>query len=174
MKMGTRSLLFGAHQVVLHPIFVALAWRKLYGKWPRSLGVWFAFVVHDWGYWGLGDMDGDEGKRHPMRGAALVSRFFDVPFSPTWFRFTAGHSRSYANLLEIPTSMLMPADKLATALMPFWLYVALVGLSGEWREYLALHIAHGYSGERTLIAWARHLRGDWQARYGTLTAEREQ
>lgn len=164
LSVGTKSLLWGGHQFILHPIFVALAWRKLYGAWPRSLGVWLAFVVHDWGYWGLSDMDGEEGEQHPFRGAALVSRFFDVPFEGTWFRFTAGHSRSYAKRLEMPTSMLMRADKLATAMMPNWLYVSLLWLSGEWVEYRDLWVAAGtYPGQPDdgLLAWSRHLQANW-------------
>ena len=36
MKVGTRSLLFGSHQFMLHPLFVAIAWRRLYGRWPHG------------------------------------------------------------------------------------------------------------------------------------------
>ena len=31
MKLGTKSVLFGAHQFMIHPFFVALAWWKLHG-----------------------------------------------------------------------------------------------------------------------------------------------
>lgn len=61
---GTRSLRFGAHQVALHPRFVALAWRRLHGALPRDPRIVGAFVVHDIGYWGLGEMDGEAAQRH--------------------------------------------------------------------------------------------------------------
>ncbi len=32
VKVGTRSLLFGAHQFAIHPWFVAAAWWRLYGS----------------------------------------------------------------------------------------------------------------------------------------------
>lgn len=33
MKVGTKSVLFGAHCFFIHPVFVAIAWIKLFG-WP--------------------------------------------------------------------------------------------------------------------------------------------
>ena len=45
MNIGTKSLLYGAHQFALHPFFVALAWRRLYGRWPRDPRIWLAFLV---------------------------------------------------------------------------------------------------------------------------------
>lgn len=36
MKIGTKSVLYGAHCFIIHPWFVALAWWKLYGfPWDR-------------------------------------------------------------------------------------------------------------------------------------------
>lgn len=31
MKMGTKSVLFGAHQFLIHPIILAIAWWQLHG-----------------------------------------------------------------------------------------------------------------------------------------------
>ncbi len=31
MCVGTKSILFGVHNLVIHPVPVALAWWKLYG-----------------------------------------------------------------------------------------------------------------------------------------------
>lgn len=76
MKTGTKSLLFGAHQFILHPIFVAAAWIKLYG-FPFDLRIWVAFLVHDFGYWGKPNMDGTEGERHPETGAKIMHWLFD-------------------------------------------------------------------------------------------------
>jgi hypothetical protein len=50
MKIGTRSLLFGAHQFLLHPLCVAIAWTMLYG-FPTDPRLWMAFLIHDAGYY---------------------------------------------------------------------------------------------------------------------------
>lgn len=168
LPIGTRSLLFGAHQVLLHPLFVALAWRKLYGAWPRKWPEWVAIIVHDWGYWGSPDLDGPVGELHPMGGARLVARLCggrDQVAYRRWYEFTAGHSRSYARILNIPTSPLMPADKLATVLMPLPLYAALCWLSGEYLEYRDRWVDAGtYPGrpDDNVWTWARHLRANWR------------
>jgi hypothetical protein len=75
MKIGTRSILFGAHCWFIHPWFVAAAWSKLYG-FPTDLRLWAAFFVHDLGYWGKPNIDGDEGESHPILGARIM-RIFD-------------------------------------------------------------------------------------------------
>lgn len=77
MKIGTKSLLFGAHQFALHPVCVALSWRRIYGSFPLDPRIWLAFVVHDWGYWGCPNMDGDEGKMHPWFAARWFTYWFD-------------------------------------------------------------------------------------------------
>lgn len=169
IPIGTRSLLWGAHQVLLHPLFVALAWRRLYGSWPRRLPIWVAFVIHDWGYFGLPNLDGREGSAHPLRGANLLGRLFDrrvhVVWAGEWWRFAAGHSRTCAAKLGIPTSELMAADKLATVLMPLPLYAGLCWLSGEWQEYHWRWMDAGTypgSGDDNVWQWARHLRANWR------------
>ena len=58
-------------------------------------------------------------------------------FGPAWRVFTCSHSRFYARLLEIPPSRLCAADKLATALEPWWLYLPRAALTGELDEYMA-------------------------------------
>jgi hypothetical protein len=164
MKVGTRSLLFGSHQFLLHPIFVALAWRRLYKSWPHRFPTWVAFVVHDWGYWGLRDMDGADGVMHPRGGARIMHRLFDRDGSIHWYQFTATHSRSYAQQIGAPCSSLMRADKLATAMMPNWLYVALCWLSGEWKEYHWRWMDAGTypgSGDDGVWEWSRHLQANW-------------
>jgi hypothetical protein len=150
--MGTKSLLFGAHQVLLHPWFVAAAWLKLYGRSRVVLcfdggcrdcayrttsiydvRLWLAFVVHDWGYWGLPNMDGPEGEQHPLWAARLFGRLFGVE----WERFVACHSRYVAKQQGHRFSALCVADKLATPMTPRWLYLPLVRLTGEIREYMS-------------------------------------
>lgn len=170
LPVGTRSLLYGSHQVVLHPIFVAVAWRRLYGRWPRDPRIWVAIVVHDWGYWGCPDMDGRQGEAHPLRGANLLGRLFDrheprIVWDGRWWRFAAGHSRTFAARLGIPTSPLMQADKLGTALYPRAIYALLCWLSGEWVEYRDRWVAAGtYPGRADDGAWAYcgHIQANWQ------------
>ena len=76
MKIGTKSVLFGAHCFFLHPWFVAAAWWKLYG-FPWDPRLWVAFFVHDIGYLGKPNMDGPEGERHVEVGARIMSFLFD-------------------------------------------------------------------------------------------------
>lgn len=74
MKIGTKSVLFGAHCFLLHPFFVAIAWTKLYG-FPFDPRLWIAFFVHDLGYWGKPNMDGPEGEAHVELGAKIMHLF---------------------------------------------------------------------------------------------------
>lgn len=46
IPVGTKSLLYGVYQFALHPFFVALAWRQIYGRWPRSAAVWGLFALY--------------------------------------------------------------------------------------------------------------------------------
>lgn len=151
MRIGTKTLLFGVHQFLLHPLFVAMAWWRLYG-FPWNWRLWPCFLVHDWGYWGCRDLDGDEGSRHPEYGARLISRLLDRrPYSDwltlnqgplvhqeqlgPWGKFCLLHSRNYARSVELLPSRLCMADKLAICLMPEWLYLTLAWLTGELAEY---------------------------------------
>ena len=131
MRIGTKSLLFGAHCFFIHPILVFIAWTKLYG-FPKHLALWLCFLVHDWGYWQRPDLDGPEGERHPELGANIV-RFF---FGDLWGDFCLYHSRRYAKLHGKGISQLCTADKLATVLMPAWLYVPMTSLTGEIKSYM--------------------------------------
>lgn len=93
MKIGTKSVLFGAHCFCLHPFFVARGWFRLYGwrvaplhaNWRLSAEkrerasiafwhpwLWIAFFVHDIGYIGKPNMDGPEGEEHPWTGASIL------------------------------------------------------------------------------------------------------
>lgn len=170
MKIGTRSVLFGAHQFLLHPLFVAWGWVRCHGwrdMWRWQL--WLCFVVHDWGYWGKGDLDGEDGEMHPDLGARIVWHLA----GPLWAAFCAGHSRGYARRVGIATSKLMRPDKQATYLMPRWLYVLLIALGGEWVEWRDLWIAAGgYPGAIDDGPWAYsgHIRDNWR-RFESADAE---
>src|ERR1700690_477491 len=135
MKIGTKTLLWGYHQFILHPLLVAAAWWKLYG-FPWDPRLWIAFLIHDWGYWGLSNMDGVEGQQHPYWGAGLMGLLFDSFDSAEWYHFSLYHSRTLAKLYFAPLSRLGYADKLAFLYYPKWLLKILYALSGEGAEYL--------------------------------------
>lgn len=136
MTIGTKSVLFGAHQFLLHPWFVAAAWWRLYG-FPWDPRLWVAFVVHDLGYLGKPNMDGPEGETHPELGAHVMWWLFDRWGGAfVWHDFVLYHSRYYAKSQGRAFSRLCVADKLALALTPAWLYLPMVWLTGEAREYM--------------------------------------
>lgn len=142
MKIGTRSVLYGAHCFLLHPWFVARAWWILYG-FPFDPRLWVAFWIHDLGYLGKPNMDGAEGELHPYWGAFVMGAFF----GQRWFEFTLSHSRYLAKKLGIQPSRLCIADKLAIALTPSWLYLPMVRATGEISEYMARAKQRSLSGE---------------------------
>lgn len=160
MKIGTKSVLFGAHAFYLHPWFVAFAWWRLFG-FPWDPRLWVAFFVHDLGYIGKPNMDGEQGDWHPVLGARIMSALFDPRYpspcsapavmafvdesSNTWVtnlgrcgQFTLLHSRFFAKRFGMLPSRLCIADKLATCITPAWLYLPMVNLTGEVHEYMAL------------------------------------
>ena len=142
MRIGTKSVLFGAHCFFIHPFFVALAWWKLYG-FPFDPRLWVAFFVHDLGYWGKQNMDGKEGETHVEFGANVM-HLFDKKYQlgymhgreMKWHDFSLYHSRYYAKKDGAKPSKLCFADKLAICLEPDWLYMPRVNWSGEIHEYL--------------------------------------
>lgn len=143
MKTGTKSILFGAHQFILHPICVAIAWSRLRSKRPDiytslwNLPLLVNFIVHDWGYWGLEKMDDEKGEEHVELGASIMACLFDrSTFSSPWADFSRFHSRFIAKQYFTPISALCVADKLAFSVMPKWLYRLLSSWSGEIHEYI--------------------------------------
>jgi len=163
MTLGTRSLLWGVHQFAWHPVTVALAWRKLQGRWPRGCE-WLCILVHDWGYWGRRNMDGTHGRFHPVGGARLAQALVRW-----WHRVVIGrgvleselralrayrlclfHSRHLAKACgDEPSALCMP-DKLAVMYDPRWFYLLRAYLSGEIHEYVKNAEAVGFRGS----AWA--------------------
>ena len=141
MKVGTKSVLFGAHCFLIHPFFVAWAWTLLYG-FPFDPRLYFAFFVHDLGYWGKPNMDGPEGETHVEFGAKIMSIF-----GKRWANFSRYHSRFYAKKDGVQFSRLCVADKLAVCLEPHWLYLPRVNWSGEIHEYMKLSGDRKYKGE---------------------------
>jgi hypothetical protein len=146
MKLGTKSVLYGAHCFFIHPFLVAYAWWKLYG-FPFDPRLWVAFFVHDLGYIGKPDMDGEEGETHPYFGARIMRKLFDdenenfpkykkLIGCSLWYEFTLYHSRFLAKKHEKKYSKLCVADKLAIAVTPAWLYLPMVRWTGEIKEYM--------------------------------------
>ena len=134
MRVGTKSILFGVHQFLIHPYFVVKAWRIIYHRGP-SLNEFRAIVTHDLGYWGSPNMDGEEGEKHPQIAANwwLKKGTYIGDFVA---KEILGHSRFYAAHEGIGLSNLFRADKLSYALYPRWLYLLLGNLSGEIHEYM--------------------------------------
>lgn len=130
IPLGTRSLLFGVHHWLFHPMTVFIAWVRLYGlpSWREAVCI----VIHDWGYWGSPNMDGIEGELHCQRSAQLAARLGLGPQIATLVEY---HSRHYARTHGQAPSRLCWADKLSHAYYPVWLYLLLARASGEIWEY---------------------------------------
>jgi hypothetical protein len=139
MKIGTKSLLFGVHQFLIHPLFVLWGWVKLYG-WPNWKEL-ICIIIHDWGYWGCADMDGEEGENHTKWAANTALKFLDTSddICSYWFWYRdlcLFHSRFFAQKTKNKPSRLCWADKLGSALYPAWLWVFLGTMTGEIKEYM--------------------------------------
>ncbi|MEO9474169.1 MAG: hypothetical protein ABJG41_01500 [Cyclobacteriaceae bacterium] len=173
MKIGTKSILYGAHCFFLHPWFVALAWWKLYG-FPWDIRLWVAFFVHDLGYWGKPNMDGEEGENHPYLGAKIMHFLFDkydrvfnrwsdgeIGFRKIrrqeWYHFTLFHSRFLARREGGQYSRLCVADKLSFILTPRWIYLPMVKATGEIYEY----IRHANEGKYLSETRSTATLNDW-------------
>lgn len=146
--VGTRSLLFGVHNVVWHPWTVIRAYRAVHGVWPQ-FDECLCILVHDWGYWGCENMDGAEGRKHPEVGATWA--WFLVAFR-NWLCFrseevmmeraeaayelTLYHSSHYARLNGAKPSALYLPDKASILFEPRWFYLLRARLSGEVHEYI--------------------------------------
>ena len=143
MRVGTKSVLFGAHCFALHWLFLAAAWWRLYG-FPWDPRLWISFVVHDLGYLGRRDMDGVDGEEHVLLGGRIVGFLF----GESWRSFTVRHSRYWAKRMGLPVSRLCAADKLAFVLMPAWLYLPMTRATGELFEYMERSAERQAGGEQ--------------------------
>lgn len=155
MRIGTRSVLFGAHQFLIHPVFVAIAWTRLYG-FPWKIQLWAAFFCHDFGYLGKPNMDGPEGETHPILGARIMARLF----GDTWGEFTVLHSRYFARRLHKRYSQLCVADKYAIVCTPWFIYLPMVWASGELAEYMGGEKYRDRPYPKTPRAWWRAVQRD--------------
>lgn len=161
MRIGTKSVLFGVHQFLIHPVLIAIGWWIEYGFRRVPIGhrpivrrrpygghfalvpvhahllnprLWVAFFVHDLGYIGKPNMDGPEGETHPEFGARVMRALFGEP----WGQFVLLHSRYYAKRLGKSVSPLCHADKRVIVIEPWWLYLPRVWATGELAEFMAV------------------------------------
>ncbi len=169
MRIGTKSILFGVHQFLWHPFTVARAYRFLYGRWPSKYE-WCGILFHDLGYWGLPNIDGPEGRLHPVRGskwagwaaeklarlqghrpgvAALIGEHIE--------NWTLGHSRELAKSRNREPSLLCWADKMCCFFDPSWFYLLRAHLSGEVYEFRANARGH-VPDDFTYADWYRWYR----------------
>lgn len=144
MKIGTKSILYGAHCFFIHPWFVALAWWKLYG-FPWDPRLWVAFFVHDLGYFGKPNMDGPEGELHPWWGARVMSALFDEP----WERepFLSDPEKGALSLVVDGVEYGIPGG-------------ARVHMLGKWGKFVLFHsryLAKKYGEQPTLLCVADKL-----------------
>lgn len=161
VPIGTRTLLVGTHNPLVHTFVIAEAWRRLYG-FTLDPRLWTAFLVHDLGYWGKKNIDGEEGEKHPILGASIMHKLFDDKQPNESFvynDFCLYHSRFYAKrTAELMgegheakdfISPLCYADKLAICILPKKVWMFLARLSGELVEYLDESANGKYSHERS-------------------------
>lgn len=148
LSRGTKSVLFGVHQFLWHPLTVGYAWRKLYGRWP-SLYQWIAVFCHDIGYLGKEAMDSPDGQTHPEFGAKVAQRLAYLaarlrgnhPVKAVWIAanvhdLSLCHSTHYAQQKNRTVSQLYLPDKACVLTDPMWFYLLRAWLSGEIHEYV--------------------------------------
>lgn len=133
MRVGTKSVLFGAHAFFIHPFAVLAAYSRLYGI-PMDPRLYVAFAIHDIGYLGRATMDGPDGEEH----VELGGRIMDLLCGARWGNYVRRHSRYWCQRHGVPYSRLCVADKLAFVLTPSWLYLPMVRATGELAEYMAV------------------------------------
>lgn len=156
MTTGTKSLLFGVHQFIWHPITVYIAWYKLYKKrpnWKETLCI----IFHDWGYWGKAKMDDEAGQKHPELGAEIAYWLFDRDDVQEYYFLCLYHSRHYAKNDDTEPSKLCWADKMSILLDPWWLYLPRAWASGELKEYRE-NCSHLVDMNKSHLAWYRFIR----------------
>jgi hypothetical protein len=133
MRVGTKSILFGAHSFLIHPLALFEAWRRLYG-FPWDPRLWVAFVVHDLGYFARASMEGAGSEVHVKLGGKIM----ETLFGRRWGDLCRRHSREWCVRYGQPYSCLCVADKLAFVITPAWLYLPMARVTGELAEYMAV------------------------------------
>jgi hypothetical protein len=148
MKLGTKSILIGSHQFIIHPLTLAYCWWKHYG-FPFDPRLWISFFLHDIGYLFKSNIDGEEGKNHPYLGAKIMGFFF----GKKWYEFCLLHSREMAKRHNKPVSRLAIVDKWAYCKEP--LYILRIYLSGEVNEFFGHSDKSKYEEVKKLVTKRR-------------------
>jgi len=135
VTVGTKSLLFGAHWPP-HLLMVTFAWRWLYGSWPsmKELG---CICLHDIGYFGSPNMDGKDTRREGLYHPEMGAKIADWLFGKEYGDLIRGHSKGYANRIDLPLSRLYGPDKLSHSMEMAWCYVLRTRMTGELAMYRA-------------------------------------
>ena len=138
VKTGTKSVIYGGHQFLIHPFTVLLAYIELYGfpNWK----VLVCIFIHDLGYLGVNDMEGKQGELHPMFGAKTAHKYLDRGHELYYYNFCLYHSRTLAYIHNTTPSLLCWADKLSIKYERWWTYLPRAVLSGEAKEYRQIAI----------------------------------
>ena len=170
MRTGTKSLLFGVHQFLWHPVTVWLAWVYLFRELPNWREC-VCILIHDWGYWGKQNMDSLGGEDHPIWAARWALQYLDDPaidwdpwsgelFDTRYHDLCLYHSRHFAKTAGKEPSKLCWADKCSVIFDPWWLYLPRAWLSGELDEYRRLSAARadGVPYAAPHLTWYRWLR----------------
>lgn len=140
MTLGTKTLLFGGHQILVHPLLVLIAWIKLYKSLPNWKELLCIFI-HDWGYWGMESLKCSKGDTHPEFGAEMAGKYL----GQEWKDFILGHSTFYITRNKIKASKLLAPDKYWHCMIPLWLYKLLTIPTGEFAHYRGLKHARQVS-----------------------------
>lgn len=173
MKIGTKSILYGVHCFFLHPWFVAASWLRLYGlrfvrckstgvtTWFFDPFLWICFFVHDLGYFGKPNMDGEEGESHPVLGARIIGWFAGLLGQDSrerWYAFCLYHSRFLARRDGHEPSLLCWADKYAIAITPSWIYLPMAKATGELQEYMHINTREIRGLDKSPLEWHTQAR----------------
>jgi hypothetical protein len=120
MKLeGPRSMVFGYHNIILHGLFVSLAWIKIYRKVPTARE-FICILLHDIGYIFQDEVDSVNDK-HPLLGANICGKLFGHKY----YNLCIGHSRAFAVKRDVELSKLCYADKYCILIMPIRLQYVL-------------------------------------------------
>ena len=113
MKLeGLKSVLIGYHNLLYHTLFVTLAWKRIYKKYPNSRE-FICILLHDIGYITQDEVQAKEDK-HPELGAKICGKLF----GDKYYQLCIGHSRDYASKIGIKITKLCYADKYCSLLIP--------------------------------------------------------
>lgn len=126
MTEGTKTVLFGSHNVLMHSLFIIIAWVLLYKKVPKFWQLVCIFI-HDIGYFGMNHLTADTNENHTELGAKIGYRLFGFK---AWL-FIVGHSRKDAEKYGVPLSELEAPDDYVWVIMPLWLISLLQYLEGS-------------------------------------------